>query len=35
MKIAQVVIYSIIVIIISSCATNKAVKYLKEGKTSE
>jgi len=35
MKIAQVVIYSIIVIIISSCATNKAVKYLNEGKTSE
>lgn len=35
MKITKVFIYSIIFILINSCATSKAVKYLKEGKTDE
>lgn len=35
MKIAKVFIYFIICILINSCATSKAVKYLKEGKTVE
>lgn len=35
MKIKRVFIYSIILILISSCATSKAVKYFKEGKTEQ
>ncbi|TYB76933.1 retropepsin-like aspartic protease [Bizionia myxarmorum] len=35
MKIAKALIYFTICILINSCATSKAVKYLKEGKTAE
>ncbi|MCL5246597.1 retroviral-like aspartic protease family protein [Cellulophaga sp. 20_2_10] len=35
MKITRIFIYSIILILISSCATSKAVKYFKEGKTKQ